>query len=133
MTNIKQPKATLTRAQARALPILLGSPTVAEGCRRAGISRDRFYDWMKLPAFKIEYERQSRILTQNTLDELRLLGQVGVMALGASLTSSNESIRLSAANRVLDHLSKLQERDDHETRLARLEKIASENARRRTP
>jgi hypothetical protein len=47
----------LTRAQARALPMILSARTIEEGCRNAGISKQTFYNWMKIEAFREEYRK----------------------------------------------------------------------------
>ena len=47
----------LTRGQARALPVILSARTVEEGCKNAGISKQTFYNWMKIEVFRDEYRR----------------------------------------------------------------------------
>lgn len=120
--NSKQREATLSRIQARCLPILLSASSIAAGCRRAGISRDRFYDWMKNDkVFQDAYEKQSRELVKSAIGSLRLLGQQAVEVMGRLLRARSERVRLKAACSVIDSLTKFYELQEIETRLSELE------------
>jgi len=126
----KQREATLSRIQARALPILLSASSIAQGCRRAGISRDRFYDWMKNDdVFHDAYEIQSRELMKTALGSLRLLGQQAVEVMGRLLRARSERVRLKAACSIIDSLTKFYELQEIESRLSELEHNLEANRR----
>jgi len=48
----------LSRRQLRAIPHLVAAKSVTEGCKRARVGRNTFYDWLKDEAFREELERQ---------------------------------------------------------------------------
>jgi len=120
MKDRKQPKATLSRVQARALPILLSAPSVARGCRLAGISRDRYYDWMKDSTFRAEFDKQSDELVRDSIRLLKLNGVQAVESLSAFLQSRNEALRLKAIIESINYLHKFRELELDE-RITRLE------------
>jgi hypothetical protein len=51
-------KAKLTDRQLKAIPSMVGSPTYAEGCKKARINKTTVYKWLKDSDFKAELERQ---------------------------------------------------------------------------
>lgn len=53
----KAEKVVLTWRQMQALPYLATAPTEKEGCRRAKISQDTYYAWLKEPLFKSEIRK----------------------------------------------------------------------------
>lgn len=112
--------STLSAKQLRALPILLSSRSVVEGCRKASISRDVFYLWMKTEAFRQVYEKESVQLVQSSIDSLKLAGNKAVTVLNLLLDSKNPTIRFRAACRIIDSLEKFIEFDIGQ-RLAELE------------
>ena len=122
MTDNKQPKATLSRIQARALPILLSASSIAAGCRKAGISRDRYYDWMREPEFRTAYEEASNDLVKDSLSNLKLLATDAVSVLQRLLRARSESIRYRTATSIIDSLLKLRDQEEIEQRLSELER-----------
>jgi hypothetical protein len=49
---------SLTVRQAKAIPIILQARSIEAGCVQAGLSKARFYEWLKKPKFAQEYKRQ---------------------------------------------------------------------------
>ena len=126
MNDNKQPKATLSRIQARALPILLSSRSIADGCRKAGISRDRFYDWLKQDDFREAFDTGSREIAQEGIRSLKLHANDAVTVLSRLLKARSESVRLKASLAVLDALTKFIEFEQVELRLTEIEKIIAQ-------
>ena len=46
------------KAAIKAIPIIVTSPTYTEGCEKTKLDRTTFYEWLKIPEFKAELERQ---------------------------------------------------------------------------
>ena len=44
----------LTTRQYEALPYLISSQTIQQGCKAAGVSRTSYYSWIKRPGFKAQ-------------------------------------------------------------------------------
>ena len=127
--DTKQPKTTLSRIQARALPILLSASSVAQGCRLAGISRDRYYDWMRLPEFKETYDTQSRELVRESFRSMKLLAGQSIEILGRLLNSRNENVRLKTVTLIIESLTRIIDQEEILPRLSELEKIVEDEGR----
>ena len=74
----------LSAKQKHAIPYLVQNPNISEAAEQAGISRATVYEWLKVPAFREELERQRLISYDETLAEFHSLG-------GAALDSYREA------------------------------------------
>lgn len=113
---------TLSEKQLKAIPAILGSATITEGCRKAKVSKTSFYEWMKEPAFKAEFIRQRNDLVSLALDELKGCTGEAVKVLRALLKSKKEGVRLRTATAILDHVGKFIEYEELEHRLTEIER-----------
>ena len=48
----------LTDRQLKAIPIIVTCPTYSEACKKAKVNRRTLYEWLKIPEFKAELDRQ---------------------------------------------------------------------------
>ena len=107
----------LTLRKERAIPLVLASRTIEEGCRDAGISAVTWYAWLKDEEFRNEVERQRKAVITEALD--RLKGSVigAVEGLRTLLDAEEKNIRLRACREVLDYFLKARELEDIEKRI----------------
>ena len=57
----------LSERQKKAIPFLVQSPTVEDGCKAAKISRETYYQWLANPLFKDELKRQRDQVIEDAL------------------------------------------------------------------
>ncbi|MDA8084011.1 MAG: hypothetical protein M0024_10180 [Nitrospiraceae bacterium] len=112
---------TLPPNQARAIPLILSARNIAEGCKKARISRDTFYDWSRQPEFKAEFYRQRQEIIDAATHELRMTVGDAVNTLRELLTSNEDSVRLRTAQTLLENILKFTELQDVQERLAAIE------------
>ena len=94
--NRTKPIDCLTDRQRKALPILLQSKTIAEGCRRARLNPDTFYQWRKQPDFRKAYEQQTDEMILIATDDLKHVYTQSMAVLSGLLSSRSETVRLQA-------------------------------------
>ncbi len=106
----------------RVIPIILGSKTITEGVKNAGISRDAFYTYLQDPAFKAEFVRQRREIVEVALHELKTSAGEAVAVLRKLLGARQEGIRLRTALGMLEQISKFIQLEELEERITALER-----------
>ena len=111
----------LTKKQFKVIAKVLESRSIVEGVENAKISRTTFYEWLKVPEFKAELERQQKEIVTLALHDLKSCTSEAVSVLRALLTADSERIRLSAASTIIDQMSKFVEYEDLAKRLEKLE------------
>jgi len=124
--------AELSTRQIEALPFIAGAATHAEGCKRAGISRNTFYKWMREPTFKAEMMKRRDQIVTDALDILKSYTGKAVAALVALLKTDNEGLRRQTANDIIGYVLKLKELSDIEGRLDTIEKAVSDLKEKRS-
>jgi len=119
-----QESAKLTARQRKAIPIVLASRDIMEGCRTAGITTTTWYMWMTRNAtFKAEVDHQREAVIREALDRLKAAISEAVEELTALMRAEEKNIRLRACGQVLDYFMKARELEDIERRLSALEKV----------
>jgi hypothetical protein len=117
---------TLSGKQLKAIPVILSSRNITEGCKKARISRDIFYDWIKNPIFKDEFERQRQEIIDSALHGLKVSASDAVEVLRALLKADQECVRLKTATAILDHIEKFIELETIQKRLDDIERRVME-------
>ena len=112
----------LTDRQLKAIPLLLSGRTISEGCRKANISRECFYEWMKDENFKAEFQRQRMAIMDDFFHSLKLCGSEAVEVLKDLLKAKNEGVRLRTAVAVIENISKAIEREEILRRIEEIER-----------
>ena len=125
MSNSKV--SSITVRQAKAIPIILQAQSVQAGCQQAGISKPVFYNWLKTPDFAEEYKRQRDVLIDEAMDLLKASLNKAVTTLTALLDTKNESLKRAVSNDILNHIMKIREMQEIESRLAKLEHMMEGN------
>jgi len=113
---------TLTRRQARAIPLILGAKSVGEGCAMAGVKRQTWYNWMHHEGFKAAVCAQKEAASSEALGCLKAALTAAVQGLTGLVEAEQASVRLKACTEVIDYFLKVRELEDTERRLAALEK-----------
>jgi hypothetical protein len=117
----KKNENNLTARQKQALPFFIGSSSYEEGCRRAKVSKNAFYSWLKEPLFKAELDRLRDGIFEEALYSLKQNSTKAATILGDLLDSSNESIKRATANDILNHAVRFKEIQELTHRIETLE------------
>jgi len=120
--DITEQNLTVTEKQLKAIPVILEAKSIAEGVKKARISRTTFYEWLKDSKFKAEFTRQRKEVVELALHELKASASEAVKVLRELLKSESEAIRLRASITILEHVSKFKELEEIEERLTELER-----------
>lgn len=112
----------LTKNQLKAIPLILETKSIAEGVKKAGISKTTFYEWLKTPEFKAEFVRQRQELIDLALHELKTSASEAVSVLRELLKADAESVRLRTAQAILENVLKSIELENIEKRIEELER-----------
>jgi hypothetical protein len=114
------------RKQEDAIAALLTQRNVEEAARAAGIGARTLLRWLKLPEFQNAYRQDRRDAFHQAIARL----QQGTSAAATTLLKAMiepgtpASVRVRAADSVLNHASKAIEIEDIEARLSELERAA---------
>ena len=114
-------RQNLTPQQGKVINAVLSARNITEGLKKVKVSRDTFYRWLDDTLFKEEYNRQRRMLISIAFDELKAATGEAAKALRELLDSQNEGIRLKASSLILDNIIKVQEIEELESRILKLE------------
>ncbi len=121
MNKTEQNGTELTKKQLDSLPVILSSKSLAEGLKKANVSKTTYYAWLKLPEYKKELNRIKKEIVEQALNELKISTTEAVKVLKDLLSSENEHIQLRTAIKILDFTEKFMEQEDIIERLNRFE------------
>ena len=114
-------KTKLTGRQFKAIPLIVGSPTYTEGCKRAKLNRTTFYEWLKIAEFKAELDRQRDEIAAEAFGVLSQGLTQAVEALVSLLDNKDDRLKRLAAKDVIDFIIRHKENEDLEKRLTEVE------------
>lgn len=116
-------KSRLSRAQIRAIPVIVSARNIEEACKRLGISRNCYYEWMKLPEFSEEIARLRNQLVNDAVVQLKANAIKAASTLSGLMDREDApAVQRAAANDVLNHVVKFKEMEEFEKRLNAIEK-----------
>jgi len=115
-------KSELTERQIKAIPIIVASPTYSEGCTKAKLNRTTFYQWLKIPEFKAELNRQRNEIAVEAFGILSQALTKAVESLVDLLDSKDNRLKRLAAKDVIDFIIRHKENEDLDRRLTEVEK-----------
>jgi hypothetical protein len=115
--------AELTSRQQRTVAVLLAARNVREAAKQAKVSERTVYTWLGEPAFRAAlYEAEGHLIDAATRRLLHHQDVALTVILSVMADKNNPaSVRLRAAQTVLEQLLKLRELRDIEARLSALE------------
>jgi hypothetical protein len=118
----------LTRKQEQAIAALLSEATVSSAAEKAGVGEVTLYRWLKLPDFMAAYREARREVVEKAVAQLQQSSWAASTTLVRLLGSPSDSVRLRAAQTILDQANKGLEVLDFEERIAALEQQAEWNS-----
>jgi hypothetical protein len=118
--------AKIQRKQEEAVAALLSQRNVENAARVAGIGTRTLLRWMKFPEFQAAYREARRAAFGQSIARLQQATGMAVSVLLKVMVDSvtPASVKVRAADSVLDHSAKAIEIEDIEVRLSELERAA---------
>jgi hypothetical protein len=118
----------LTKRQEQVLPFILSSPSYEEAARKAKISPKQIYQWLKEDEFKNELIRKRNEIFRESLAFLKNSVLRASQTLICLLDSTDDRLKMQAADKILNNAFKGAELFDLEERLDCLEKRIKDKA-----
>lgn len=117
------PTDNLTPNQVTALAELLAGKSVQAAAKAAGVSRETVHRWLHEPDFRAAQQAGRRQLTQQALSQLQSITATAIGVVKELMLDKGKpaSVRLRAAQIVIEATVKWLELEDFEARLAALE------------
>jgi len=125
-TDLERIGQQITEKQKRAIPFLIASKDVENGCKTAGITTTCFYTWMKGEAFAKALHEARNEFVNEAMEKLKKHVGQAVDELAKLLDSSNEEIKRKTANNIIELSLRWREAGEIETRLEQIERIIIE-------
>lgn len=116
----------LSDRQQRALPFLAGSPNIRDGCRKAKITTETYYRWLRQDSFSTALKAQRDSLVSDAMAKLKVNIGKAVDVLVKLLKSENDFLKRQVANDIIGHVLKYRELQEIEDRLETVERIVLE-------
>ena len=115
-----------TRKKEEAISALLTQRNIEEAAKSIGIGTQTMLRWLKIPEFETAYRQARRAAFSQSTARLQQATGAAVSTLLKLMVDQNTppSVRVRAADSVLDHASKAIEIEDVEVRVAALEQAA---------
>lgn len=125
-TQQNSEKTKLTDRQLKAIPMIVTSHTYSEGCKKAKLNRATFYEWLKIPEFKAELDRQRDEITAEAFGVLSQGLTKAAETLVGLLDNKDDRLKRLAAKDVIDFFVRHKENEDLDKRLKEVEKRLAE-------
>lgn len=118
---------TLTARQTRAIELLLIGTPIKEVANLVNVSRGTIYRWLDQPRFQSTINKEKTQVVERLSLALASLGQKAVKTLEEALDdpSAGTSVRVRAADVVINRILSIRELVDFEDRLNRLEEMVN--------
>jgi hypothetical protein len=112
----------LTRKQEQAIAALLSEATVMAAAEKAGVAEVTLHRWLKQEEFLSAYRAARREVVEKAVAQMQQSSWAASTTLIRLLGSGSDSVRLRAAQTILDQANRGLEMLDFEERLAALER-----------
>jgi hypothetical protein len=124
----------LSRKQQEAIVALLSTRTVEDAARSCNTPPRTLYRWLKEHDFDAAYRAAKKAAYGQSIARLHHLSSPAVSILGKVLLdpATPAAAKIRAADTILSHVVKAIEIEDHEARLAELERSADVSGDRRS-
>lgn len=120
----------LTDAQRDFIPKILEHVFPDKAARQCGLDVSVALQWMQNPTFRLELERQRKLVAQNVMFALEKYANKAVLALVEILDSSpKQELKIKAADAILSHTIEYRKLYGLEDRIEGLERMADEAKR----
>ena len=114
-------KSELTARQLKAIPVIVANPTYTEGCKKAKLNRTTFYEWLKIPEFKAELDRQRDEIAAEAFGVLSQSLTKAIETLVSLLNNKDGRLKRLAAKDIIDFIIRHKENEDLDERLTAIE------------
>jgi hypothetical protein len=94
----------LTARQLKAIPFIVSSPTYTEGIEKAGVSRKTFYEWLKIPEFEAELDRQRDEIAAEAFGMLSQSLTKAVEGLVKLLDNTDDRLKRLACKDIIEYV-----------------------------
>lgn len=91
----------LSKRQLKALPFFVTSCSDIDACRKANISKQTYYEWLKNPPFKRELKRLRDLVIEDAVQQLKAHTSKAVNTLVKLLDVDNHVLQRGVANNIL--------------------------------
>ena len=120
------PGSKFTRKKEEAIAALLSQRNIEEAAKSIGIGTQTLLRWLKIPEFQAAYLQARRAAVSQSSARLQQATSAAVSTLLKIMvdTAAPPSVRVRAADSVLDHAKQAIEIEDVEIRVAALEQAA---------
>lgn len=120
------PGSKFTRKKEEAIAALLSQRNIEEAAKSIGIGTQTLLRWLKVPEFQTAYLDARRAAVAQSSARLQQATSAAVSTLLKIMVDTNTppSVRVRAADSVLDHAKQAIELEDVEVRVAALEQAA---------
>jgi len=118
---MKRKAKKLTPKQIHFLQNYFLSGSIEEACRKTGVSRQIYYEWLSNPEFKKALEDSRQNYLNLVMGEIEKSIEGAIRVLRDALNDKSGYIRLRAAQLILDYSLKLRERLELEERIKKIE------------
>lgn len=112
----------LSERQLKALPFFVASSSDVEACRKANISKQTYYEWLKDPHFNAELKRLRDLVIDDAVEQLKSHTGKAVTTLVNLLDSNNCALQRGVANDILTYVARYKEIQELEKRIEAIEK-----------
>lgn len=119
-------KTKLTNRQLKAIPIIVTSPTYSEACKKAKVNRTTFYEWLKIPEFKAELDRQRDEIAAEAFGVLSQSLTKAVEALVGLLDTKDQRLKRLVCKDIIEHFLNYKHNKELEGRLEAIEQALAE-------
>lgn len=109
----------------KAIAALVSTSTIAEAAKQCGLSEPTLYRYLQDEAFTAEYRKARRSVYESALGQIQSVTAEAVMTLKDALASENDSVKVRAAQIILDYSGKAFEQTEVLERLEALEAAQS--------
>ena len=118
----KTDETGLSKRQLKALPFFVTSCSDVDACRKANISKQTYYEWLKKPLFKRELKRLRDLVIEDAVEQLKAYTSKAVSTLVKLLDVDNSALQRNVANDILNYVARYKEIQELEERIEAMER-----------
>ncbi|MDR2539053.1 MAG: hypothetical protein LBC45_00230 [Chlamydiales bacterium] len=118
----KSNQTGLSERQLKALPFFMTSCSDIDACRKANISKQTYYEWLKNPHFKKELKHLRDLVIEDAVQQLKAHTSKAVNTLVKLLDVDNHVLQRGVANGILTYVARYKEIQELEERIEAIER-----------
>lgn len=114
--------------QELAINELLKGNSIVESAKNVGVSEATLNRWLANSEFKVVLNERKRLIVDNCIDKINLLGNKAITVLDSMLDDENVSsnVRLNASKSILDMILKFNEQRNIMDKMKEIEELLNE-------